>query len=238
MMMVVPLMLVPMIRQWWTMTPLALMMHCCWLCPSHMILSWPSTFMNIFPHKSEAEAINILRRYGTVRDVPGDGSCGYRCMMLLLCRMKLIDNTLSVSQFHRGIHQFIVSNMKKFVGVCPDGINAVFQYPWGQMSRLKKNGVIQQPVAQDLWLQKSWVEFGVSGLTILPLSVKHTRWTLHICSLSLLTSTKLDNLSYTTIVLHIQIVLMVVVALQHMCIVTTNPNAMYPRKQYLDWFMT
>jgi hypothetical protein len=106
--------------------------------------------MNIFPHKSEAEAINILRRYGTVRDVPGDGSCGYRCMMLLLCRMKLIDNTLSVSQFHRGIHQFIVSNMKKFVGVCPDGINAVFQYPWGQMSRLKKNGVIQQPVAQDL----------------------------------------------------------------------------------------
>jgi hypothetical protein len=52
--------------------------------------------------------------------------------------MKLIDNTLSVSQFCHGIHQLIVLNMKKFVGVCPDGNNAVFQYPWGQMSRLKK----------------------------------------------------------------------------------------------------
>jgi hypothetical protein len=121
--------------------------------------------------------------------------------------------------------------MKKFVGICPDGNNAVFQYPWGRMSHLKKNRVIRQPVAQDLWLQKSWVEFGVSGLTILPLSVKHTGWTLHICSLSLLTSTKLDNLSYTTIVLYIQIVLMVVIVLQHMCIATTKPNAMYPWKQ-------
>ncbi len=73
-----------------------------------------------------------------LRDVPGDGSCGYDCMMLLLRRMKLIDNTLSVSQFCCGIHQFIVSNMKKIVGVCPDGNDAMFQYPWGQMSCLKK----------------------------------------------------------------------------------------------------
>jgi hypothetical protein len=29
----------------------------------------------VFPHKSEAEAINILRRYGTVHDGPRDGSC-------------------------------------------------------------------------------------------------------------------------------------------------------------------
>ena len=38
----------------------------------------------IFPHKSAAEAIQILRHYGTMRDVPGDGSCGYHCVMLLL----------------------------------------------------------------------------------------------------------------------------------------------------------
>ncbi len=80
----------------------------------------------IFPHKSEAEAINILRHYGTVHDVLGDGSCGYHCMMLLLHRMKIIDNTLSVTQFRCEIHEFIESNMNKFVGVCLDGSNAVF----------------------------------------------------------------------------------------------------------------
>ncbi len=104
----------------------------------------------VFPHKSEAEAINILRRYGTVHDVPGNGGCGYHCMMLFLHRMKLIDNTLSVTQFHRGIHAFIQSNMNKFVGVCLAGSNAVFQYPWGQISCLKKQHAIQLPVAQDL----------------------------------------------------------------------------------------
>ncbi len=93
----------------------------------------------VFHHKSEAEAINILRHYGTVHDVPGDGSCGYHCMILLLHRMKLIDNTLNVTQFCHRIHEFIESNMNKFIGVCLDGNNAVFQYPWGQMSCLKKN---------------------------------------------------------------------------------------------------
>jgi hypothetical protein len=53
----------------------------------------------IFPHKSTAEAIQILRCYGSVCDVPGDGSCGYHCVMLLLQKMKLIDNKLSVSLF-------------------------------------------------------------------------------------------------------------------------------------------
>jgi hypothetical protein len=40
--------------------------------------------------------------------------------------------------------------------------------------------------------------------------------------------TKSDNLSSMTIVVHIQKVLMVVVALQRMCIVMTNQNALYP----------
>jgi hypothetical protein len=75
-------------------------------------------------------------------------------------------------------------------------------------------------------------------LTILPLLVKHTGWTLDICFPSLLTSTKSDNLSCMTIVVHIQKVSMVVFALQLMCIVTTNQNALYPLIQYLDWFMT
>ena len=92
----------------------------------------------VFPHKSEAEAIDIMRRYGIVHDVPGDGSCGYHCMMLLLRRMKLIDSTLSVTQFCQGILEFIESNMIKFIGGSPDGNDTVFQYSWGNMDRPKK----------------------------------------------------------------------------------------------------
>jgi hypothetical protein len=92
----------------------------------------------VFPHKSSAEAIDIMRRYGIVHDVPGDGSCGYHCVMLLLRRMKLIDITLSVTQFRRGILEFIQSNMTNFIGVHPDGNDAVFQYTWGDMSRPNK----------------------------------------------------------------------------------------------------
>jgi hypothetical protein len=53
--------------------------------------------------------------------------------------MQAIDNTLSATQFCCGIHEFIESNMNRFVGVCLDDNNAVFQFPWGQMSRLKKS---------------------------------------------------------------------------------------------------
>ncbi len=34
-------------------------------------------------------------------------------------------------------HDFIECNMNKFVGVKDDGNDAIFQYPWGQMNRLK-----------------------------------------------------------------------------------------------------
>ena len=97
-----------------------------------------STGNYVFPHKSSAEAIDIMRRYGILHDVPGDGSCGYHCIMLLLRRMKLIDITLSVTQFRRGILEFIQSNMTNFIGVHPDGNDAVFQYTWGDMSRPNK----------------------------------------------------------------------------------------------------
>jgi hypothetical protein len=74
--------------------------------------------------------------------------------MLLLRRMKPIDNTLGVSQFCCGIYQFIVSNMKKFVGVCPDGNDAMFQYPWGQMSCLKKKSCNQTTSCRRLMTTK------------------------------------------------------------------------------------
>ncbi len=104
----------------------------------------------VFPHKSETEALLILRRYGTVHDVPGDCSCGYHAIMLLLCRMKRIDNTLSVTQFRRELHDFIECNMNKFVGVNNDGNDAIFQFPWGQMNCLNKRSVMLQRVGQDL----------------------------------------------------------------------------------------
>ncbi len=73
-------------------------------------------------------------------------------------------------------------------------------------------------------------------LSILPLVVKHTGsgYLLPVIAYK----TKSDNLSSMTIVVHIQKVLMVVIALQCMCIVMTNQNALYPLIQYLDWFMT
>jgi hypothetical protein len=97
----------------------------------------------VFPHKSETEALLILRRFGTVRDVPGDGSCGYHAIILLLCRMKLIENTLSVTQFWRELHDFIECNMNKFVEVNNDGNDAIFQDSWGQINRLKKIVILQ-----------------------------------------------------------------------------------------------
>ena len=69
---------------------------------------------------------------------------------------------------------------------------------------------------------------------IRPLSVKHTGWTLHSCFLSLPTNIKSEDLYCMTIVVQIQIVLMVDVVLQLMCIVMTNPNVKYPLIQYLD----
>ena len=91
-----------------------------------------------FPHKSTDEAKVILRTYGTLQDVPADGSCGYHSIMLLLRRMQLIDNNLSVTEFRCGIHDFILSNMVKFVGVSADGSDCVFQFPWGSMDRVIK----------------------------------------------------------------------------------------------------
>jgi hypothetical protein len=91
-----------------------------------------------FPHKSTAEAMVILRTYGTLKDVHGDGSCGYHSIMLLLQKLKLIDNNLSVTAFRRGIHDFILSNMNKFVGDSEVGNDCVYQFPWGSMQRAIK----------------------------------------------------------------------------------------------------
>jgi hypothetical protein len=62
-----------------------------------------------------------------VQNVPGDGSCGYHVIMLLLCKMKLIDSSASVTQFLHELHSFIECNMNKFVGLGDDGSNAICQ---------------------------------------------------------------------------------------------------------------
>ncbi len=53
----------------------------------------------IIPHKSVEETMNILKQYGTITDVSGDGSCEYHSVMLLLRKLYLIPKHMSVYQF-------------------------------------------------------------------------------------------------------------------------------------------
>ena len=76
----------------------------------------PNPISCIHPHNSVEEAIAILRKYGKVIDVDGDGSCGYHATKLLLIKLDLITKDMSVSQLRRGILEFIQSNIDKFVG--------------------------------------------------------------------------------------------------------------------------
>jgi hypothetical protein len=59
----------------------------------------PDPIQQIIPHKSVEEAMNILKQYGTITDVPGDGSCGYPSVMLLLRKFNLIPKHMSVYRF-------------------------------------------------------------------------------------------------------------------------------------------
>jgi hypothetical protein len=68
---------------------------------------------------------------------------------LLLCKMKLIDSSVSVTQFQREVHSFIECNMNKFFGLGDDGDDAILQYPWGIKSRLKNSANLKQ-VGDDL----------------------------------------------------------------------------------------
>jgi hypothetical protein len=97
-------------------------------------VKYPIPTQDIFLHKSATDATNIVRYYGTIQDVPGDGSCRYHPVMLLLHKLNVINNDLSISQFCRGIFNFIQTNMKKFVGTTNDGSNCAAQYPWGRRS--------------------------------------------------------------------------------------------------------
>ncbi len=94
-------------------------------------VKYPTPTEDIFPHKSATDAMNILRYYGTIQDVPGDGSCGYHSVVLLLCKLNVINNDLSDSQFCWGIFNFIQTNIKIFVGTTNDGSDCAVQYPWG-----------------------------------------------------------------------------------------------------------
>ena len=76
--------------------------------------------------------------YGNVKDVPGDGSCGYHALILLLQRMDIIDKNILVGQFRRNIHNHIQKHMAKFIGA--DGGRCVYEeYTWGKLDQdLKK----------------------------------------------------------------------------------------------------
>ncbi len=172
-----------------------------------------------------------------MRDVPRDGSCGYHAIMLLLCRMKLIDNTLSVTQFWRELHDFIECNMNKFVGVNDDGNDAIFQYPWGQMNRLKKKcnpatsrtRFMTTKVMSRIWNNRidysstvgkaHWMD-SVYLLTIIASKYKISKIVLYDNS-GTDTHSVDGGHCFTT-----------------MCIVMSNQNALFLQILCLDWFMT
>jgi hypothetical protein len=67
-------------------------------------------------HKTFEEGIAMLQGYGHVKDVPGDGSCGYHALMLLLQTMNIIDKnilccsvimTMTVSY----LNQIVITNL-------------------------------------------------------------------------------------------------------------------------------
>ena len=80
----------------------------------------------------------MLQGYGHVKDVPGDGSCGYHALILLLQRMDIIDKNILVGQFRRNIYNHIQKHMAKFTGA--DGGRCVYEeYTWGKYDQdLKK----------------------------------------------------------------------------------------------------
>ena len=79
----------------------------------------------------------MLQGYGHVIDVPGDGSCGYHALILLLSGIDNLDKNIHVGQFRRNIYNHVQNNMTKFIGT--DGGSCVYQYPWGDSDQsLKK----------------------------------------------------------------------------------------------------
>ena len=87
-------------------------------------------------HKTFEEGIAMLQGYGHVKDVPGDGSCGYHALMLLVQRMDIIDKNIFVGQFQRNIYNHIQSNMAKITGA--DGGTCVYEYTWGKSAQVLK----------------------------------------------------------------------------------------------------
>ena len=50
-------------------------------------------------HETFEQGIAMLQGYGHVIDVPGDGSCGYHALLLLLSGMDILDKNIHVGQF-------------------------------------------------------------------------------------------------------------------------------------------
>ena len=98
-------------------------------------------------HKTFDQGIAMLQEYGHVKDVPGDGSCGYHALILLLQRMDILNKNIFVGQFRRNIYNHIQNNMAQFTGA--DGGTCVYEYTLGESAQALKNHVIQWSVERD-----------------------------------------------------------------------------------------
>jgi hypothetical protein len=73
-------------------------------------------------HETFEARMTMLQYYGLIKDVAGDGSCGYHALILFLQRMEVIDNDISVSQFCQNILHYAgwptSSRHARLSGVC------------------------------------------------------------------------------------------------------------------------
>ena len=57
----------------------------------------------------------IIRKFGIVVDVPGDGSCGYHAVMALLRKIDIIEKNVSITMMRREICHFVRDNSQNVI---------------------------------------------------------------------------------------------------------------------------
>ena len=62
------------------------------------------------------QKIKSLGSHGVIHDVKGDGNCGYYAIMMGLCDAKLLSRRMSVTDFRKGLVEYLQANETFFCG--------------------------------------------------------------------------------------------------------------------------
>ena len=60
--------------------------------------------------------IKLLGSHGVIHDVNGDGNCGYYAIMKGLCEANLLSRRMSVTDFRKGLVEYLEANVTFFCG--------------------------------------------------------------------------------------------------------------------------